>query len=118
MYLQRCFKKGVQIAFVGKCWKNKEGTATTMHPHYKVGSRITNESRIMIHYSSEVGEEINVIAENTNTIGIEIRRDRIVGVYGRCKLTVLEYTKWIGIIGNMVADREGVVVRDWNTHDE
>ena len=117
-YLQRCFEKSVQIAFVGECWKNKEGTATTTHPHYKVGSRIIKESRIIVHCSSEAGEKIKEIAENTNTIGIEIGQDRIVRVYRRCKSMVLEYTEWIGIIGNMMTDREGVVVGDWNAHHE
>lgn len=55
---------------------------------------------------------MKVIAENTNIIGIEIGKNRIVGVYGRCKSTVLEYTQWIWIIGNIVVNREGVVVRD------
>ena len=117
-YLQRCFEKGVQIAFVKECWKNKEGTVTTMYPYYKVGSRITKESKIMIYWSNDVGEEIKVITENTNTIWIQIRHDRIVGVYGRCKSTVLEYIEWTHTIGNMVVDREGVVVGDWNAHHE
>ena len=48
--LERCAEKGVDIIFVGECWKSLDNKATTTHGQYVLGSEVREGSQVMVYW--------------------------------------------------------------------
>src|SRR5436853_109380 len=71
--------EGVEVAFMGEAWINREGIEIQMHSMYKVGSGVRKGKRVIVYYWH--GLEILITKDKDDISMAEVGGGKIARVY-------------------------------------
>ena len=123
-FLQWCWEKKVDIAFMGEPWRSgdiksssfKDGTQ--LHDAYLLGAGDKQKDMVVGYWRKNIAEEVEVLMVGKKEIWIVVRGVKIRGVYRRGEEKVADIQEWIRTMDTVVRNGERVALGDWNAHHD
>ena len=123
-FLQWCWEKKVDIAFIGEPWRSGDIKSSSfkdgmqLHDAYLLGAGDKQKDMVVGYWRKNIAEDVEVLTAGKKEIWIAVRGVKIEGVYRKGEEGVADIQEWIRTIDTVARNGERVALGDWNTHHD
>ena len=72
VFLEWCGREGVDIAFIGEAWRERNSAGTQQRMGYMMGAGFKGEDLVVAYWKDSLRGKIQVVLETERAVGIEI----------------------------------------------